>query len=90
VQIDTDAVRAGAGRSLDLLLLDESLAELERIERAAKVIQLRYFGGRADKEVVEALGGSLAAVRGDREFARSWLFRRMQGHADTRPPASQE
>ena len=65
---------------IDLLLLDESLRELERVEpRAAKVVELRYFGGYTDKEVVEALGVSLATVRRDWEFARCWLFDRMQG-----------
>jgi len=44
------------------------------------VVELRYFGGHTDKEVVEALGVSLATVRRDWEFARSWLFRRMQGN----------
>ena len=90
VQIDLDAVQLGVeGRSLDLLLLDESLAELEKIEpRAAQVVELRYFGGHTDKEVVEALGVSLATVRRDWEFARSWLFRRMQGNADGRRPGA--
>ncbi|HLY18552.1 MAG TPA: ECF-type sigma factor [Bryobacteraceae bacterium] len=80
VRIALDAVQAGAeDRSLDLLLLDESLAELERIApRAAKVIELRYFGGYSDKDVVDALGVSLATVRRDWEFARSWLYRRMR------------
>ena len=90
IQIGLDEARAGVdGRSLDLLLLDESLAEFERIEpRAARVVELRYFGGYTDMEVVEALGVSLATVRRDWEFARSWLFRRMQGQGDTGPPAS--
>jgi RNA polymerase sigma factor (TIGR02999 family) len=92
VQLDLGAVQLGAeGRSLDLLLLDESLAALEKIEpRAAKVVELRYFGGHTDKEVVEALGVSLATVRRDWEFARSWLFRRMQGNVDRRPPRDPE
>ena len=92
VQIDLDEARAGVeGRSMDLLMLDESLAELERADpRAAKVVELRYFGGCTDKEVVEALGLSLATVRRDWEFARSWLFRRMQGHPDTPFRAARE
>jgi len=92
LQIDLDAVQAAAdGRSTDLLLLDESLAELERLDpRAAKVIELRYFGGYTDKEVVEALGGSLATVRRDWEFARSWLFSRMQAQPHKRSQAAQE
>jgi DNA-directed RNA polymerase specialized sigma24 family protein len=56
------------------------LSELERLEpRAARVVELRYFGGYTDKEVVEALGVALATVRRDWEFARSWLFDRMRG-----------
>jgi RNA polymerase sigma-70 factor, ECF subfamily len=92
VQVDLEAVPAGAGgRSLNLLLLDESLAELEKIApRAAKVVELRYFGGYTDKEVLEALGISLATVRRDWEYARSWLFHRMREPATAAPSANRE
>ena len=64
----------------DVELLHEALTELERIEpRAGQVVELRYFGGYTDKEVVEALGVSLATVRRDWEFARSWLYDRLHG-----------
>ena len=67
-------------RGEDLLALDEALRELELIDpRAAKVVELRYFGGYTDKEVVEALGVALSTVRRDWEFARSWLFNQMHG-----------
>ena len=81
IKVDLDQLQiAAAERSIDVILLDESLRELERLEpRAAKVVELRYFGGYTDKEVVEALGVSLATVRREWEFARSWLFDRMQG-----------
>jgi RNA polymerase sigma-70 factor, ECF subfamily len=81
IKMDLDKLQvAAAEQSIDVLLLDESLKELERLEpRAAKVVELRYFGGYTDKEVVEALGVSLATVRREWEFARSWLFDRMQG-----------
>ncbi|HEY1755718.1 MAG TPA: sigma-70 family RNA polymerase sigma factor [Bryobacteraceae bacterium] len=80
IQVGLDQVHTGSDPpAIDLLLLDESLRELERVEpRAAKVVELRYFGGYTDKEVVEALGVSLATVRRDWEFARCWLFDRMQ------------
>jgi RNA polymerase sigma-70 factor, ECF subfamily len=72
----------GAERSVAVLLLDESLKELERLDpRAAAVVELRYFGGYTNKEVVEVLGVPLATVRRDWDFARSWLFDRMQGGA---------
>ena len=62
-------------KGVDVIDLDDALSGLERVDpRAAKVIELRYFGGYTDKEVVEALGVSLATVRRDWEFAKSWLF----------------
>jgi len=62
-------------KGVDVIQLDDVLSGLERIDpRAAKVIELRYFGGYTDKEVVEALGISLAMVRRDWAFAKSWLF----------------
>jgi len=81
IRVDLDKLQiAAAERSIDVILLDESLRELERLDpRAAKVVELRYFGGYTDKEVVDALGVSLATVRREWEFARSWLFDKMHG-----------
>ena len=80
-KVDFDKVQlAGPGQNVDLLQLDEALNELERIQpRAVRVVELRYFGGYTDKEVVEALGVSMATVRRDWEYARSWLFQWMRG-----------
>lgn len=67
-------------RGIDLLLLDEALRDLQQVDpRAAQIVELRYFGGHTDKEAAEALGVSVPTVRRDWEFARSWLFDRMQG-----------
>jgi len=67
----------------DVLSLHEALTELEQIDpRTGQVVELRYFGGYTDQEVVDALGVSLATVRRDWEFARSWLFDRL--HSDNR------
>jgi RNA polymerase sigma-70 factor, ECF subfamily len=82
-QVDLDKVQLAApGQNVDLLQLDEALGELEKIQpRAVRVVELRYFGGYTDKEVVEAMGLSLATVRRDWEYARSWLFQWMRNHA---------
>jgi RNA polymerase sigma factor (TIGR02999 family) len=79
-RVDIEEIQIGAPeRSVDVLELDESLRELEQMDpRAAKVVELRYFGGYTDKEVAEVLDTSLATVRRDWEFARSWLFDRMR------------
>jgi RNA polymerase sigma factor (TIGR02999 family) len=80
VELDGARQLGIAPRGIDLLLLDESLQELQLVDgRAAKVVELRFFGGYTDREVVEALGVSLATVRRDWEFARAWLFDRMNG-----------
>jgi RNA polymerase sigma-70 factor, ECF subfamily len=75
-----------ASLDFDVLSLDAALKDLESIDpRAAQIVELRYFGGYTDKEVVEALGVGLPAVRRDWDFARCWLYNRMQ--IRTRPGA---
>ena len=81
LKVDLDGIQIAAlGRGVDLIDLDQALRELWALdERAAKVVEMRYFGGYTDKEVVESLGVSLATVRRDWEFARTWLFDRIGG-----------
>jgi RNA polymerase sigma-70 factor, ECF subfamily len=77
---------ASAPPDVDVLSLHEALEELETVDpRAAQVVELRYFGGYTDKEVVEALSVPFATVRRDWEFARSWLADRLRNRA--RPAA---
>jgi RNA polymerase sigma-70 factor, ECF subfamily len=78
-KVALDQVQAGIDpRAIDLVALDESLRDLERIDsRAAQVVELRFFGGYTDQEIGEALAISVPTVRRDWEFARSWLFDRM-------------
>ena len=82
-KVALDQLQIGVeGHNLNLLLLDDALQKLESIDpRAAKVVELRYFGGYTDKEVVEALGVALSTVRRDWDFARSWLFDYIAGGA---------
>jgi RNA polymerase sigma-70 factor (ECF subfamily) len=57
-----------------LLEIDEALARLEQLdERAAKVVELRYFGGLSEKEAAATLGVSIATLKRDWQFARTWL-----------------
>ena len=58
--------------------LDEALGRLEAMDaRAAQVVELRFFGGLTDEEVGKTLGISLATVKRDWDFARSWLLNQM-------------
>lgn len=59
---------------LDLIALDEALDILEREdERAASVVQLRFYGGRQIDEIAEMMGVSPRTVKRDWEYARARL-----------------
>ena len=65
---------AAATESADLLDPDQALERLAALdERAAKIVELRFFGGLNTADTAEALGLSLATVKRDWEFARAWL-----------------
>ena len=57
-----------------VLAVDEALGRLQMLdERAAKVVELRYFGGLSESEAAETLGISIATLKRDWDFARTWL-----------------
>jgi RNA polymerase sigma-70 factor, ECF subfamily len=57
-----------------LLALDEALTKLESFDaRAAKVVELRFFGGLTETEAAEALEISVPTLKRDWEFAKTWL-----------------
>ena len=56
-----------------IVKLDEALAAFaEFAPRQAKVVELRYFGGLQEEEIVEILKTSPRTVRRDWDFARAW------------------
>jgi DNA-directed RNA polymerase specialized sigma24 family protein len=68
-------VRRGA-IALDerLLAVDEALARLESLDsRAAKVVELRFFGGLSETEAAVVLQISIATLKRDWDFAKAWL-----------------
>ena len=68
-------------RDLDTDQLLSLHAALERLgdedERAAKIVELRYFGGLTVDEVAEVLGVSKRTVEGHWTHARAWLAREL-------------
>jgi len=57
-----------------VLAVDEALSRLQALdERAAKAVELRYFGGLSESEAAETLGVSIATLKRDWDFARTWL-----------------
>ena len=62
----------------DVVAVHEALLAFEAVDaRAAKVVELRFFGGLENEEVAEALGISLATVKRDWVVARAWLHREL-------------
>jgi RNA polymerase sigma factor (TIGR02999 family) len=62
-----------------VLEVDRALEKLSQLdERAAKVVELRYFGGLTEAEAAQALDISIATVKRDWEFARTWLLSQME------------
>ncbi len=67
---------------LDLLALDEAMDKLADFhERAARIVELRFFGGLNREEVAEFLGVSLRTVGDDWRLARAWLRRELEKDA---------
>jgi len=58
----------------NVLAVDEALTALEELDsRAARVVELRVFGGLKEAEIAQALEISPATVKRDWTFARAWL-----------------
>ena len=67
---------AAGGREPELLRVHEALLAFEAVDaRAAKVVELRFFGGLELDEIAQALGISLATTKRDWSVARAWLRR---------------
>lgn len=64
----------------DMLLLDHALTKLAIADpRAARVIELRFFGGLSEEEAADVLGVSVVTVKRDWKSARAWLVGKLRG-----------
>lgn len=64
---------------VEVLALDELLSALHRLdERAAHIVELRYFGGYSETEIADMLGISDRTLRRDWRKARAFLLAEMQ------------
>jgi len=63
-----------------ILALDDALTAFSQVApRQAKVVEMRYFGGLTEEEIVAALKISPRTVRRDWDLAKAWLSREL-GH----------
>ena len=59
---------------IDMLTLDEGLEMLaQRSERAARIVELRFFGGLTEAETADTLGIARSTVTLEWKAARAWL-----------------
>ena len=67
-------------RSVDLILLDDALERLAKLdERQCRIVELRFFAGHSLEETSVALGISEATVPREWTTARLWLRHEIAG-----------
>ena len=77
VNLDETAILSKAP-DRSILALDEALTAFSQVApRQAKVVELRYFGGLTEEEIVAVLKISPRTVRRDWDLARAWLLREL-------------
>jgi len=80
----SEVASLGEKRDQEILAVHDALSRLEKLDaKAAKVVELRFFGGLTEKEAAKILGVSVATLKRDWTFARSWLFTELS--SGTRP-----
>jgi RNA polymerase sigma factor (TIGR02999 family) len=73
-----DGIGAAQPPACELMMIDEALVELARIDpRQGQIVELRYFGGLSEQEVAAVLSISRATVTREWQTARAWLYRRL-------------
>ncbi len=73
-----DVPMVAAGKSRELIALDDALQELAKLDpRKAQVIELRFFGGLSVDETAEVLKISPQSVLRDWKLAKAWMLREL-------------
>jgi RNA polymerase sigma factor (sigma-70 family) len=69
-----EEIAVPAGRSAELLAIDEALTRLEAIdEQQARIVELRYFIGLSIEETASVLEISPATVKREWSLAKAFL-----------------
>jgi RNA polymerase sigma factor (TIGR02999 family) len=78
-----DAAAMSRQRAAELVMLDEALDELAKLDpRKSRVVELRYFGGLSLEETAEVLEVSPMTVRRDWRAAKAWLYKAVNGEPE--------
>jgi RNA polymerase sigma factor (TIGR02999 family) len=77
VNLDETALLSG-GPNRSIVALDDALTAFSQVApRQAQVVELRYFGGLTEGEIVAVLKISPRTVRRDWDLAKAWLLREL-------------
>jgi RNA polymerase sigma factor (TIGR02999 family) len=75
----SEAGQVAGSDGADVVKLHDALLALETVDaRAAKVVELKFFGGLEVEEIAQVLGVGSATVKRDWALARAWLHRELQ------------
>jgi RNA polymerase sigma factor (TIGR02999 family) len=75
-----NAVEIAHESSGELLVLEDTLKRLEKVDRRqSQVVECKFFGGMSNEETAAALGISPATVKREWATARAWLNREVGG-----------
>jgi RNA polymerase sigma factor (TIGR02999 family) len=78
LQVDEGLIQ-GKERDLNLIVLDDALSELEKIDPVrGRIVEMRFFGGLSNEEAAAVLEVSPATVQRQWAGARAWLFHAMK------------
>ena len=73
------AADLAGGDGTEVVKVHDALLALEAVDaRAAKVVELKFFGGLEVEEIAEVLGIGSATVKRDWALARAWLHRELK------------
>lgn len=74
-----EAISFSKEKELDLVILDETLKELEKFDPdQAKIVELRFFAGLTIEETAQALGVSDSTVKREWRSAKAWIMGQMK------------
>ncbi|MEO1369310.1 MAG: ECF-type sigma factor [Acidobacteriota bacterium] len=74
ISLDEGAPPPERAPPLDILALDAALSKLTMVApKAARIVELRYFGGLSAEETAEALSMSVAEIESAWRAGRAWL-----------------
>lgn len=79
---DPTLLVADGAEVFDVLDLDAAMHALAAWDaRAARIVELRFFGGLSEQEAADEVGVSIATAARDWRVARAWLRRYLAGEA---------